>query len=118
MILHFCRNFIALNLTFIFHSVADSFSGCYCESSVPTLAKAVKYQKTVVKNQKYFRLSGNISSPERSVSEFAKSEQQEMFFSLFAIFPMIEKFIDSTTQTRLTLNRNGINFGQQKLKWN
>ena len=90
MILHFGRNLIALNLTFIFHSVADSFSGCYCESCVPTLAKAVKYQETVVKNQKYFRLSGNISSPERSVSEFAKREKQEMFFFLF---PMTRDYI-------------------------
>ena len=57
IILNFRLDLIPLNLTFIFHSVADSFSGCYCESCVPTLAKAVKYQsccKILSSARKYF----------------------------------------------------------------
>ena len=86
MILHFRWNFIAsLNLTFIFHSVADSFSGgCYCESSVAHFGQSCKISgncckdfKILLSVRKYF------FSRESSVSEFATAEQQEMFFFLF-----------------------------------
>ena len=51
----------------------------------PTLAKAVKYQETVVKTWKYFCLSGNISSPEsrryRNLPRRRSNRKCSSFFS-------------------------------------
>ena len=58
----------------------------------PTLAKAVKYQETVVKTWKYFCLSGNISSPESRRYRNLPRRSNRKCSSFF--FPMVEKSND------------------------
>ena len=121
MILHFRWNFIAsLNLTFIFHSVADSFSGgCYCESSVAHFGQSCKISgncckdlKILLSVRKYF------FSRESSVSEFATAEQQEMFFFLFPDGWKIQRHLTPTWLTPHSMDSTFFLFDSKDFKFN